>query len=248
VARAFAILDLLSTQGESGLALMDTAAQLRMSKSTTHRYLITLEKLGAVERDPKERFHLGLKMIELAGLTLSNNDLRKRAEAFLDELAIRTKETIHLAVPSGTEMVYIAKADSDLPIRMFSYIGAKAPMYCTALGKAVLAYSTPTTLEEVIRAGLPARTPHTIITKPALVEELARVRSLGYAVDDEENEIGVCCIGSPILDYSARAIGAISISGPIARMTRARRLELGPVVRDIGLRLSKQMGYSASLG
>ena len=166
VARAFAILDILSTQGNSGLALMDTASQLRMSKSTTHRYLITLERLGAIERDVQDRFHLGLKMIELAGLTLSNNDLRKHAEAFLDELAARTKETIHLAVPSGTEVVYIAKADSALSIRMFSHIGARAPLYCTSLGKAILAHSTATKVNEVISAGLEVRTPHTITSRP----------------------------------------------------------------------------------
>jgi IclR family acetate operon transcriptional repressor len=227
---------------------MDTAKQLRMSKSTTHRYLVTLEKLGAVERDLQERFHLGLKMIELAGLTLSNLDLRKHAEAFLDELAAQTKETIHLAVPSGTQIVYIAKADSALSIRMFSHIGAQAPIYCTALGKAMLAYSTSTKVDEVLRAGLPSRTPHTITSRQALQHELERVRSLGYAIDDEENEIGVCCIGAPIFDYSARAIGAISISGPVDRMTPARRLEFGLMVRDTGLRLSKRMGYATPLG
>jgi IclR family transcriptional regulator, KDG regulon repressor len=243
VARAFAILDILSTKGDSGLALMDTANRLRMSKSTTHRYLITLERLGAVERDVQDRFHLGLKMIELAGLTLASNDLRKHAEPFLDELAGRTKETIHLAVPSGTEVVYIAKADSALSIRMFSYIGAKAPMYCTALGKAILAHSTAAKVNEVITAGLQGRTPHTITSRQALLDELDKVRSLGYAIDDEENEPGVGCVGAPIFDYSVRVIGAISISGPLDRMTRTRRLELGAIVRDTGLRLSKRLGY-----
>lgn len=243
VARAFAILGVLSTRGSNGLALMDTAGLLRMSKSTTHRYLITLERLGAVERDAQDRFHLGLKMIELAGLTLANSDLRKHAEVFLDELADRTKETVHLAVPSGIEVVYIAKADSALSIRMFSHIGARAPMYCTALGKAILAHSTAAKVNEVINAGLPLRTSHTITSRQALLDELDKVRAQGYAVDDEENELGVCCVGAPIFDYSIRVIGAISISGPLDRMARTRRPELGSIVQDAGLRLSKRMGY-----
>ncbi len=243
VARAFAILDALSSHGENGAALMETAHRLRMSRSTTHRYLLTLEKLGAVERDANDRFHLGLKMIELAGQTLSNNDLRKLAEPFLEELAARTQETVHLAVPSGLDVVYIAKADSAHAIRMYSYIGARAPMYCTALGKAILAYAPPALLEAAIRGGLAARTSHSLTSRAALLSELEQIRSKGYAIDDQENELGVCCVGTPIMDYSSRPIGALSVSGPADRVTPARQLELGPIVRDSGLRLSRRMGY-----
>ncbi len=242
VARAFAILDILSPQGNTGLALTEAAKQLRMSKSTTHRYLITLEKLGAVERDEKDRFRLGLKMIELAGLVLSQNNLQKQGEALINELAARTHETVHLAVPSGTEVVYIAKADSARSIRMFSYIGSKAPMYCTALGKAILAHSSAKLVAEVIRAGLAPRTPHTITSRQALWDELEKIRLEGFAFDNEENELGVSCVGTPVFDYNARVIGAISISGPTERMS-PRRLEFGPLVRETGLRLSKRMGY-----
>lgn len=244
VARAFAILDILSPRGNSGLALMDTAMQLHMSKSTTHRYLITLEKLGAVERDDKDRFRLGLKMIELAGLVLSQNNLHKMGEAFLNELADRTHETVHLAVPSGTDVVYIAKADSARSIRMVSHIGSKAPMYCTSLGKAILAHSSPELVDKVIHAGLAPRTPHTITSQQALSDELERVRLQGYAMDSEENEIGVSCIGTPIFDYNSRVIGAISVSGPTERMTPSRRFELVPIIRDAGVRLSNRMGYA----
>lgn len=244
VARAFAVLDVLSRQGGSGLSLMGIAKPLQMSKSTTHRYLITLEQLGAVERDSQDHFRLGLKMIELAGMTLSDNNLHKHGEALLTELADRTLETVHLAVPSGTEVVYIAKADGARSIRMVSYIGARAPMYCTALGKAILAYSPTKLVDQVIRAGLTPRTPRTITARRVFLEELERVRRQGYAVDQEENEIGVCCMGTPILDYDARAIGAISVSGPVERMTPARQLEFGPIIRETGLRLSKRMGYA----
>lgn len=243
VVRAFAILDILSAQSKNGLPLTDTAELLRMSRSTTHRYLTTLEKLGAVERDDRDHFRLGLKMIELAGYTLNQNDLHNQGQAFLDELADQTRETIHLAVPIGVEVVYIDKVDSPRSLRMFSRLGSRAPMYCTALGKAILAYSNPKLVDEVTKTGLVPHTPHTITTKHALLEELKRVRARGYAFDFQENEVGVCCVGTPIFDYSGKVLGAISISGPAERMTAARLHEFGPTIRDTGLRLSKRMGY-----
>lgn len=244
VTRAFAILNTLSLKGASGLSLLEMSSTLHMSRSTTHRYLVTLEKLGAVERDGYARFHLGLKLLELAGRTLETSDLRKQADPFLTELAGVTLETVHLAVPSGTEVVYIAKADSPNAIRMYSSIGAKAPMYCTALGKAILAYSPAELVQQVVRTGLGARTPFTLRSRQALEGELERVRAEGFALDSQENEAGVCCVGAPIFDYRSRPVGAISVSGPADRMSRHRLLELGPQVKKTAMRISRRMGYS----
>lgn len=244
VVKAFAILDAMATKGTEGVSLVEIAKQLRMSKSTTHRYLTTLEKLGAVERNQKDRFHLGIKLIELAGVTLSRNDLRAQGDAFLNELAAQTQETVHLAVPSGTEVVYISKADSKQAIQMYSRIGARVPMYCTALGKAILANSPATVADQVLSGGLVARTPNTITSPHVLSIELERVRNQGFAIDNQENEIGVCCVGAPVFDYNAKVIGAISVSGPIGRMAKERRLELGPMIADAALRLSRRLGYS----
>ena len=244
VVKAFAILDAMATRGTDGIPLAEIAKQLRMSKSTTHRYLTTLEKLGAVERNQKDRFHLGLKLIELAGITLSRNDLRAQADAFLNELSAQTQETVHLAVPSGTEVVYIAKADSKQPIQMYSRIGARVPMYSTALGKAILAHSSSTIVDQVLHGNLVARTPNTITSPHTLLTELERVRSQGFAIDDQENEVGVCCVGAPIFDYNAKVIGAISVSGPADRMAKERHVKLGPIVADAALQLSRRMGYS----
>jgi DNA-binding IclR family transcriptional regulator len=223
---------------------MEIAKRLQMSKSTTHRYLVSLEKLGAVGRGVTDRFHLGLKLIELAGAALSESDLRKQAETFLDELAAETQETVHLAVPSGIEAVYIAKVETKHPIRMYSRIGARFPMYCTALGKAILAHSDSRLVDEVASGGLKARTPNTITSPKALRVELEHVRAQGFAIDGQENESGVCCVGAPVFDYNAKVIGAISVSGPADRVTKERRLALGPVVKDAALRLSRSMGYS----
>jgi DNA-binding IclR family transcriptional regulator len=244
VAKAFTILDMLASNGEGGTPLTGISSHLRMSKSTAHRYLTTLEKLAVVERDAKDHFHLGPKLIELAGTFLSDHNLRSVSEPFLNELAARTQEAVHLAVPSVNEVVYIAKVDSPHSIRMASRIGGRMPMYCTSLGKAILAHYPSGRVEEIIREGLLARTPYTITSPQALHAELERVRAQGFAIDDQENEIGVRCVGAPIFDYTIQVIGAISVSGPANRMSKERSLELGPLVREATLKVSRRMGYT----
>jgi DNA-binding IclR family transcriptional regulator len=243
VAKAFAILDMLASNGEDGTSLKEVSSHLGTSKSTAHRYLTTLEKLAVVERDERDHFRLGLKLIELAGAFLSDHNLRNVSEPFLNKVAAQTQETVHLAVPSVNEVVYIAKVDSPHSIRMVSRIGARMPIYCTALGKAILAYYPFERVAEIIGEGLPVRTPYTITSPQALRVELERVRAQGFAADDQENEIGVRCVGAPIFDYTFKVIGAISVSGPANRMSKERSLELGPLVRDAALEVSRRMGY-----
>ncbi len=112
-----------------------------MPKSSTYRYLVTLEELDLAQRKGGDRFCLGTKVIELAGSFLVKSDLRNESQEILNELEDKSGETIHLAVPSGTEMVYIAKVESKHALVMSSHIGARIPMYCTALGKSILAFS-----------------------------------------------------------------------------------------------------------
>jgi len=243
VAKAFTILDALASGGEGGTSLKTISRQLGMSKSTAHRYMTTLEELAVVERDDKDHFRLGLKLVELAATFLSDQNLHNVSAPFLHGLAAQTQETVHLAVPFADEVVYIAKVDSSHAIRMASHIGARIPMYCTSLGKVILAHYPADRVEEIMRAGLSARTPHTITSAESLRAELERVRAQGYAIDDQENEIGVCCVGAPIFDYTSKVIGAISISGPASRMTMERSLELAPLVRDAASGVSRRMGY-----
>jgi DNA-binding IclR family transcriptional regulator len=242
VTKAFSVLDALAHKPNGGASLSEISALVGMSRSTTHRYLTTLEKLGAVERDAGDRFRLGPHLIELAGAFLAGADLRTESMALLQELANRTQETIHLAVPSGSEIVYIGKVDSPQAIQMYSHIGARLPMHSTALGKSILPFVDADQIEMVIAAGLSARTPRTITSPSGLREELARVREQGFAIDDEENELGVRCVGAPIFDYRQTAIGAVSVSGPTSRMTRERAAKLGPVVREVAAGISRRMG------
>ncbi|NPV67682.1 MAG: IclR family transcriptional regulator [Anaerolineae bacterium] len=243
VAKAFAILELLASDPGETFSLSQVAASLQVSKSTAHRYLTTLEDLDVVTRDENDNFGLGHKLIELAGALLSDYDLRKESLPFLTSLSAQTQETAHLAVPSANDVVYIAKVDSPHSLRLASRIGARSPMHCTALGKAVLAYLPPDQLAKSIQQGLPKRTRHTLTSPEALCAELERVRQQGYAIDDQENEIGVRCIGAPIFDYTGQVIGAISVSGPVSRITVEKSLEFALLVRQAAQAISRRMGY-----
>lgn len=237
-------MDALATQSEQGIGLADLSLQLHMPKSTVHRYLATLTQLGLAERRGDDRFRLGTKVIELAGSFLASSDLRSESQAELDALSAQTDETVHLAVPSDTEVVYIAKVESKHALRMYSYIGARLPMYCTALGKAILAFGLPERTRKVLARKLKPRTPRTIITPEALLAELESIRAQGYALDDEENEVGVRCVSAPILDYTRLAVAAMSISGPSDRMDRRRCVELAPLVCEAAQQVSRRMGFA----
>lgn len=245
VEKAFAILDLVRNGGTHGVSLGDVSHVIDVSKSTAYRYLITLENLGAVERDRNGRFHLGIKLIELASGLLSESRLRIAATPYLEELSACTPETIHLAVRSGSSIVYLARIEGSHALRMVSRIGARAQMYCTALGKSLLANLSEHAVDEVISEGLEARTPNTITDPDVLRRELGEVRAQGFAIDNEENEIGVRCLGAPVFNYTGAVIGAVSISGPVGRLTHDRCLELVPFLQEAAGRISRRMGYPA---
>jgi IclR family KDG regulon transcriptional repressor len=244
VAKAISILDILAIKADVGVSLSELCSLIDIPKSSTHRYLVTLQELGLAERKNNDRYYLGTKVIELAGAYLLKSDLRNDSQAALDELADITGETVHLAVPSGTEVVYIAKVESKHALSMFSHIGARLPMHCTALGKAILAFSSPFELHAVLTKPLITRTPNSITSINALEHELTLIRSRGYAIDNEENELGIRCIGAPIFDYTTKPIGAISISAPCERMDQERCNSLGPLVYLAAQKVSRRKGFA----
>lgn len=246
VAKAIGILDILASTAESGISLTELSQLIEMPKSSTYRYLVTLEELGLAQRKGGDRFCLGTKVVELAGSYLVKSDLRNESQEILNELAEKTGETIHLAVPSGTEVVYIAKVESKHTLVMSSHIGARIPMYCTALGKAILAYSDGELVRSVIKQPMLQRTSSTITTAEALKKELELTRQRGYAIDNQENETSISCVGAPIFDYTATPIAAISISVPFQRINQESYDILGPMVMEAAYKVSRRKGYSGN--
>lgn len=242
VERAFSLLELIAAAGSDGVTLAQLSAEVSTAKSTTHRYVTTLIRLGAVRRDAAGRLRLGLKLVELAGGVLESDDLRSAAEPILRELSGTTGETVHLGLPSGGDVVYVAKVESPQSVRLVSRIGARVPKYSSAMGKALLAALDDAELERVLADPREARTANTLTSSDALRREVEKIRSQGFAIDNEENELGVRCLGAAIVGARAEPLGAISVSAPASRMSLERCHELAPTIIDAAHEIARRRG------
>ncbi|MGQ9647274.1 MAG: IclR family transcriptional regulator [Thermodesulfobacteriota bacterium] len=248
IERTSLILDILG-QSPQGISIRDLSEKIKLPKGTTHRLISSLTYLGYARQDPKTRnYFLGLKLVELGNLLLSQLDLRKEAEPFIRDLAERTKETVHMVFLDRGEIVYIDKVELDhnpSGLRMASRVGLRNPAHSCAVGKVLLSHLAEEELNNLIEEkGLPKRTDNTI-TDPALLKEhLKAVRTQGYAVDDEENERGIRCVAAPIFNEMGRAVAAISISGPAFRITKKVIQELlKKEVMETALKISERLGF-----
>lgn len=250
--RALSILDFIADHparaaGAAGASLGELATGLGLSKSTVLRLLAPLRDARLVGQDPDSgRYRLGPRCAYLGEIYLDRLDLRTVAHGVLQQMVEQTGETAHMVTFDCPEMVYIDKVESPSTVRMFSRIGARQPAHCTAVGKAFLAFSADQTVEDVIAAGLPARTPSTITDPREFRLELARVREHGWALDDVENEAELRCVGAPVFNHSNQAVAAVSISGPATRVTRSRAEELGPQIKTWAADISGRLGNRRS--
>jgi|YelNatPaOPRAMG01_1025707.scaffolds.fasta_scaffold01632_9 DNA-binding IclR family transcriptional regulator len=242
--RALNIINILA-YSEKPVGVTEIGKLLGIHKSTAYRLILTLRQFGYVEQDEEtERYYLGLKPLELSNIILERLDIRKIAHPYLEELSGRVNETVHLAVREEDEIVYIDKVESKQAIRMYSRVGARAPLYCTALGKCLLAFGPQELIEKwIFKKELPPRTESTIKTGEELQKELMEIKRLGYALDREEFEQGVKCIGVPILNKSERAIAAISISIPAFRVTEEKIQDFIPILLETGEKISKRLKF-----
>jgi DNA-binding IclR family transcriptional regulator len=248
IERTSSILDILG-ESPQGIAIRELSAKIKLPKGTTHRLLSSLSYFGYVRQDPKTRnYFLGLKLVELGNLLLSQLDLRKEAEPLLRDLAERTKETVHMVFLDRNEIVYIDKIELDhhpSGLRMASRVGLRNPAHSCAVGKVLLAHLPAEELDRIINEkGLPKRTENTITDPIQLREHLKLVRAQGYAIDDEENEKGVRCVAAPIFNEAGKAVAAISISTLAFRVTRkVIQDSLRKEVRETALKISQRLGF-----
>lgn len=240
--KGIAILDAIADE-PAGLTLADITRVADVTKATAHRLLAALVDGGLVRHLDGGRYGLGNRCLALSDAFLTAIDLRSEALAAMRELVARTGETCHLGVLSGEHIVYIEKLDSPHPIRMYSRVGAANPAATTSLGKAILAFSPPEVLDLVYGRPIERRTANTVTDVAEARRRLGDVRRLGYSVDDVENEEGIRCVASPILDHDGLPAGGLSVSGPDQRVTAERVGELGEAVRDAAERVSRSIGY-----
>jgi IclR family acetate operon transcriptional repressor len=246
LAKGIALVDLL-VGSPRGLRLTDIVHHAQLPKSTVLRLIETLLDADMI-REVDGVYRLGPRCAVWGSAFLDGLELRSLARDLLERLVSISSETAHLGVLDGTRILYIDKMDSPHSLRMFSRVGLTSPLYCTGLGKALLAFAGDSLLEKVIAEGLARRTENTITDGDALRAEMARIRRSGYSVDDVENEDGVRCTGAPVFDHHGRLAAALSIAGPMHRMTRERLGDLAPKVAEAGLELSRRLGFSGQAG
>ncbi len=241
VDKALRILELL---GDGELRLVDLSSRLGEHKSTVQRLLATLQARGFVRQDEdSKRYSLGLKVLQIASVTLADMDLREVAREPMQRLGELTGETVHLGVYDEPHMVYIDKIESTFPVRMYSRIGARAESYCTGVGKALIAFLSDYELERYLRKVSFMRfTPNTITSAGELREEVGRIRAQGYALDLEEHEEGVRCAAAPVFSLEGHVTGSISVAAPAFRKSEDDIRALAPAVMGAARQISDNLG------
>jgi DNA-binding IclR family transcriptional regulator len=242
--RALAVLEAFSQSGQD-LTLIEISTSLKLHKSTAHRLIMVLERHKMVERNLNTgKYRLGLKLFELGTKAVARLDLRERARPYLEKVVSETHETVHLCILDDTEVVYMDKIEPARSLRMASSVGRRNPAYCTAVGKAMMAYLPSEQVEAIVRKqGLRPLTKNTITTLAELKAELTKIRNRGYAIDNEENEEGVRCVGCAVRGYTGEPVAAISISGPAFRVGKDKVAMAAQAVMEAANELSGELGF-----
>ncbi|MCF8108354.1 MAG: IclR family transcriptional regulator [Desulfohalobiaceae bacterium] len=239
--RGFEVLELLARK--NSLKVSELARELGINRSAGHRFLATLEEMGYVDKTRDKRYYPTFKILQIGMQVANNVPLREVARPFLQEVASRFKENVSLGYWDGHRVVHLDKIESPEILRIDPSIGSIALGHCTALGKSIMAYLSLEEQEVYIRAnGLKRFTDKTITTRGQLDEELARIRSQGYAVDDEELSVGLRCVASSAIDYTGHICFAISVAALQVNMPDERIQDIQKELKRICQSLSAKLG------
>lgn len=239
VERTFKIIELLCKNGCCSVTELSAASSL--NKTTVFRLLSTLLMLGYVEKDAAtEKYSLTLKFLKLSSSLLTDIDIRRYANGYLQAIAAKTGETVHLVERSDNEIIYIDKFDSTQnSVRMVSRIGLSLPMIYTAVGKSIMARLSENETEKIWNSTeIVKKTEKTVVSYGEFLKELEAVRKNGYATDLEENEKGVCCVATAVCDVYGEYRYAFSVSAPASRMSEEKLKTVGKLVVETAKRIS----------
>jgi|PlaIllAssembly_1097288.scaffolds.fasta_scaffold344708_2 DNA-binding IclR family transcriptional regulator len=243
VLKALDVLECVANADEP-VSAPEVAKLLKISRPTAYRLLSTLVSRGYVAAVDDARFHLGTQALSLGKKVLASFDLPEVARGYMRQLSDLTNETVNLSIREGTEILYIARVEGSQSIRMTSTIGTRSHLHSTAMGKAILAFlPEEEKIELVERLALTPCTPATIIERDLLIKELANIRKQGFAIDNEENETGVRCLGAPIFDHTGYAFAGISISGPAYRTSVAQLKAFSHPLIEAAHAISARLGH-----
>jgi len=227
------------------LSVSEIAARTRLHKATVHRILWALEHNHFIRQSPETgRCSLGMKLFELGQQAIARLDLREIARPHIEKLSQEAKETVHLAILDDNQVLYLEKVEGPHALRMPSRVGRHIPTYCTSLGKAMLACLDNDEVKRILQnESFHAYSPSTVKNIGALLNDLEKIRRRGYAVDNEEIEKGLRCVGAALRDYTSQMVGAISIAAPSARLTDKSLPSIGRRVMESAEAISRELGY-----
>jgi len=246
VERALAMLEAVAQEPE-GLSNAEISRKLQIPKSSASYILRTLETQAYLNRDPQTgKYRVGLKILSLSRGALSGIDVREVSLPIMRRLTEKTGLTCHLAILDGPEAVYIEKVEPSGFLRVDTWVGRRMRVHATSVGKALIAYIAQERLEHILsQVGMERRTPKTITTLPRLLKELEKVRTHGYAVDDEENNLGARCVGAPVFDQNGRIEASLGLSGTTNQVNAHTMPRIVEALKDAARHISMQLGYRA---
>ena len=246
VERALTMLEIVA-QASDGLSNAEISCKLNIPKSSASYILRTLENRGYLARDAESgKYRVGLKILSLSRGALGGLDVRGVALPIMRRLTQQTGLTCHLAVLDGSDAVYIEKVEPEGFIRMDTWVGRRMRVHATSVGKAIVAHIPQEQLEEIVhKSGMEKRTPKTITTLPRLLKDLEKVRAQGYAVDDEENNLGARCVGAPIFDEHDSVLASLGLSGTTQQVSAQTMPRILEALKDAARHISMGMGYRA---
>ena len=242
--RAFQLLDHLAGN-RSGLGLTELAGRLKLHKSTAHRLIMVLESNRIIERNfDSGKWCLGSRLTQLGMSALARQDLYTASRPYLEQLVEETGETAHLGVIRDGEVVSLCHVESNRSLRTPITVGGRTPAHCTSLGKAMLAFWPSPEIEAFLRGRtLKPCTRKTITATTRLKQDFRSVRARGYSIDDQEFEEGLRCIGAPVRDASGAVVAAVSVAGPVFRVTEDRISSIGAAVKEAASHISSALGF-----
>lgn len=240
-------IDMLEILGESEgeLSVSEIGSKLGLTRSNVSKLLATLEDFGYVEHNRYTgNYRIGVKTFQIAQAYINKLSLTEISMQFLSEIRDKTGESAYISVLRESKVVYLNLVETNKSVRVLPRIGNVGPAYATATGKAQIAFMDKKEYEKIFSGDLKKVTEKTISSSALLSKEIEKIKKVGYAIDDEEYEIGVRCVGAPVFNFMGKVIAGISISAPKERMSEERmHNEIAPIVVNAAKRLSIKFGF-----
>lgn len=242
--RTFDIIELLATS-PNGMGVTEIGRKLGLHKSTVYRLIKALVQRGYLEKDQSTgAYRIGLKFVEISSLHIQQIELKTEAIPFMRHLSELTGQVTHLAIMDETEVVYIEKIDVIQSLRMYSQIGKRIPVYCSALGKVLLSGQNSDYQKRIMKKiKYTQHTKNTIREESQFINELEKTKQRGWAVDNEEHELGIRCIAAPIKDFTGKVIAALSITGSKNTIVPEKDQYYSELVVEAADNISRRLGF-----